>query len=1629
MATKARQQYHADETTLSKERREFSISDDVQEKIDWIEEGAQVNTIETIRVNWNEVQPDENKAIDLTIPWVIDSLSSTSITDALSARQWKILYDKIDNISRIWHFLALWDASTWLPVTDPEVSPYEYHAGDFYTISVVASQWGTNYKPSWTEYISWQASTAVETDDVEVNDFYFYDGQAWRHMKNSWAGDVVVDGSLSTTSRNPVENRVITNALSWKQNTLTAWANIQINWNTISATDTKYTAGTWISIANWVISNTQTSAERWNITGTLSDQTDLQTVLTSKATDANVVHKSWAETIAWTKTFSTSPVVPSKTTTATNTGTAIATEAQVYKKQDTLVSGTNIKTINSNSLLGSWNITLNDVKSSATAPSNPTEWMLWYDTTNDVLKAYNGTQWNAVDTNTTYNAWEGIEIWTYNDYSVMRWPCPKWFHIPMESERQTIKTMRTDLWTSMEFVTAFKIPKAWRLYNTSWGFNNYSAAFFRSCKASWDNYQARQFWASTGTPTISSTARSYWYSIRPFKDIPVVPDSNRDTIYAWTWDAGIFHNPTLWLISVSSDWTNWVTIADKNLWATTVYTGGGYSNESNCWWFFQWGNNYMFPRSWATNTSATQVNATWYWPWNYYNSSTFITSDWAWDTSNNKNLRWWLTWVVTLNNAISNTWVLSVNGQTWDVTIDTSEASSITTTQPSNPVEWDVYYDTANDQLKVYDWTNWNVVWDDAADINTKTFYISSTSDLANAQAAYDWYVAGKNPIVVYWTEKPIYIVYDTSDWLRFRSSDDKKSWTKTSTMVNYWRMLNLVVSNWTVTSISTWDYTGNAINVLSTGINYSTPYTPQYDWSPATKKYVDDSVVEYNAWEWIEIWTVQDYSAMRWPCPEGFHVPSQNEWVALCWILTTTFGLSNNMTTLNTYLKMPNHWYRSESNSNVVNTTYCYYWSSTRNADYAAGSVYATSNAINLWRFNARARWFNVRWFRDKPIIPDGSWVTLYDWSSVSEWAGIFHNITLWLISVSWDGINWTTIADKNIWASTVYNNWDTVTDSNCGGYFQWGNNYMFPFSWSVTTSSTQVDATGYWPWNYYSSDIFITPSDSPKRRENPENTNLRWWVTWVVTLNNAISNTGVLSVNGQTWDVTISTPEESNTKTFYLSGTSDLTNAQAAYDWYLAGKNPIIVLDNMAYLVYSQNSLSWLRFVSSMHNSTNGTKSFINREYVNFTISDGSVTKITKSNINIEQVAKVLETDVDYPTPYTPQYNGSPATKKYVDDSVIEYNAGEGIEIWTVQDYSAMRWPCPEGFHVPQISEWKDLKTIFNSLWLSSWENFREYFKIPAASQNYKDNNWNTVNAGSATLLTCTESTSDVTKACSIQVYSSIGTSATFYKSYAINIRPFKDDAVIPDSSWATLYQWAWDAWIFYNSTLWIISISSDWTNWKTIADKNLWATEVYNYWDTITASKRWYLFQWWNDNWFWRTETLTKSSNQIDTTWYWPNNHYSSSTFITWNNDWSNPSNANLRWWVTWVVTLDNAITNTGVLSVNGQTGDVTLKTINNNALVGSGNISLNVIFSWAITPAASSQYEGKIFYNTADKVFYTCDGTQWSKIWGWWFELAPNSPLSPKYRWYWTQAQYDALTQYYTDEVGDTVYYTI
>lgn len=126
--------------------------------------------------------------------------------------------------------------------------------------------------------------------------------------------------------------------------------------------------------------------------------------------------------------------------------------------------------------------------------------------------------------------------------------------------------------------------------------------------------------------------------------------------------------------------------------------------------------------------------------------------------------------------------------------------------------------------------------------------------------------------------------------------------------------------------------------------------------------------------------------------------------------------------------------------------------------------------------------------------------WVYLRVEAQPITTAWIYHSPDLWLISLSSDWTNWTTIADKNLWATTVYNDWDTLSEANCGKYYQGGNNYWFPFIWSVTTSSSQVNASNYWPWNYYSSSTFIIRTTSPYWWDSSKNLNLRWWVTWTV-------------------------------------------------------------------------------------------------------------------------------------------------------------------------------------------------------------------------------------------------------------------------------------------------------------------------------------------------------------------------------------------------------------------------------------------------------------------------------------------------------------------------------------------------
>lgn len=182
--------------------------------------------------------------------------------------------------------------------------------------------------------------------------------------------------------------------------------------------------------------------QRWNIEWTLSDQIDLKNALDAKADDTAVVHNTWNETVAWIKTFSSSPVIPAPTnntdaatkkyvddqvSAATQwavsdaaysaswdgvTGIAPSKNALYDKisamdttiswKQWTLIPSTWISIDSSNNISNTlpWPII------AATAPTW-TEWALWYDTTNNVLMAHNWTSWKE--------AWTQMVVLSYGN--------------------------------------------------------------------------------------------------------------------------------------------------------------------------------------------------------------------------------------------------------------------------------------------------------------------------------------------------------------------------------------------------------------------------------------------------------------------------------------------------------------------------------------------------------------------------------------------------------------------------------------------------------------------------------------------------------------------------------------------------------------------------------------------------------------------------------------------------------------------------------------------------------------------------------------------------------------------------------------------------------------------------------------------------------------------------------------------------------------------------------------------------------------------------------------------------------------------------------------------------------------
>ena len=111
---------------------------------------------------WNQVFVQENYP-------VIDNVTSTSTTSALSANQGKLLQDQINDLKGIGRFLAVWSCENGLPKSEPTTLPYTYKTGDYFIVDDVIVPTPSSATISQTSGTGITAEVDVSTLETFMN--------------------------------------------------------------------------------------------------------------------------------------------------------------------------------------------------------------------------------------------------------------------------------------------------------------------------------------------------------------------------------------------------------------------------------------------------------------------------------------------------------------------------------------------------------------------------------------------------------------------------------------------------------------------------------------------------------------------------------------------------------------------------------------------------------------------------------------------------------------------------------------------------------------------------------------------------------------------------------------------------------------------------------------------------------------------------------------------------------------------------------------------------------------------------------------------------------------------------------------------------------------------------------------------------------------------------------------------------------------------------------------------------------------------------------------------------------------------------------------------------------------------
>lgn len=322
---------------------------------------------------------------------------------------------------------------------------------------------------------------------------------------------------------------------------------------------------------------------------------------------------------------------------------------------------------------------------SATAPTNPSEWDLWYDTVNDQLQVYDGSQWNAT--------WSGGWLpsgWTLWQMIVMSANWPIWVDVQSPTaialDKNSIEL--STVWAT-EQLTATVTPSSAVVTQVSWSSDDdtvatVSSTWLVTCVTPWDcTITASTINWLTATCSVSEWGgwtpsantllyipmdATYWatdqsqyqrtFSVSWMSHTTWPDGADCYSISSWWIDLGA--SSVSWMVPASLEFTGSFWVYDTHplniLNSYTQAFGGAIQNEYyiGLWWM---------PPAWQQYT--TWLGISWGRPWedDFWIQTNDVKSTWTligftiknWVVSLYRN---WVLWVDTSNLwfTIANNW-------------------------------------------------------------------------------------------------------------------------------------------------------------------------------------------------------------------------------------------------------------------------------------------------------------------------------------------------------------------------------------------------------------------------------------------------------------------------------------------------------------------------------------------------------------------------------------------------------------------------------------------------------------------------------------------------------------------------------------------------------------------------------------------------------------------------------------------------------------------------------------------------------------------------------------------------------------------------------------------------------------